>query len=93
MTVAVSPSIATLIACGLAALPAPPVLIHLNSWRTSRTQVVGCACPSEPTCSSRSGFRPPSTPDGISRLRLTASAGISDDDLALSCKLIGTVVP
>ena len=38
-------------------------------------------------------FRPPSTPDGISRLRLTASAGIPDDDLTLSCKLIGTVVP
>jgi 8-amino-7-oxononanoate synthase len=38
-------------------------------------------------------FRPPSTPDDISRLRLTASAGIDDDELALSCKLVGTVVP
>jgi len=38
-------------------------------------------------------FRPPSTPDGISRLRLTASAGIDDDGLTLACKLIGTVVP
>lgn len=37
-------------------------------------------------------FRPPSTPDGISRLRLTASAGIDDDQLALACKLIETVV-
>ncbi len=38
-------------------------------------------------------FRPPSTPDGISRLRLTASAGVDDDDLAHAAKLIGTVVP
>lgn len=27
-------------------------------------------------------FRPPSVPDGVSRLRLTASAGLSDDELA-----------
>jgi 8-amino-7-oxononanoate synthase len=38
-------------------------------------------------------FRPPSTPDGLSRLRLTASAGTGDEDLTLGCKLIGTVVP
>ncbi|VXB46588.1 8-amino-7-oxononanoate synthase [Aeromicrobium sp. 9AM] len=37
-------------------------------------------------------FRPPSTPDGISRLRLTASAGVSEDELTLAGKLIGTVV-
>ncbi|KRC65726.1 8-amino-7-oxononanoate synthase [Aeromicrobium sp. Root236] len=38
-------------------------------------------------------FRPPSTPDGISRLRLTASAGVDDDQLAHAGKLIATVVP
>ena len=38
-------------------------------------------------------FRPPSTPDGISRLRLTASAAITADELAHACKLIDTVVP
>ncbi|KAA1396066.1 8-amino-7-oxononanoate synthase [Aeromicrobium ginsengisoli] len=38
-------------------------------------------------------FRPPSTPDGISRLRLTASAGVDDDQLAHAAKLISTVVP
>lgn len=38
-------------------------------------------------------FRPPSTPDGISRLRLTASAGVGDNDLEHAAKLIGTVVP
>ena len=38
-------------------------------------------------------FRPPSTPDGISRLRLTASSAVDDDELALACKLISSVVP
>jgi 8-amino-7-oxononanoate synthase len=38
-------------------------------------------------------FRPPSTPDGISRLRLTASSAVGDDELALATKLIGSVVP
>jgi 8-amino-7-oxononanoate synthase len=38
-------------------------------------------------------FRPPSVPDGISRLRLTASAGISDLDLARACDVLKTVLP
>lgn len=33
-------------------------------------------------------FRPPSTPDGSSRLRLTASAGLTDDDLARASALL-----
>ena len=37
-------------------------------------------------------FRPPSTPDGISRLRLTAHANHSDDDLALAAKVLREVV-
>lgn len=36
-------------------------------------------------------FRPPSTPDGISRLRLTAHAGLSDDDLSLACSTLREV--
>jgi 8-amino-7-oxononanoate synthase len=36
-------------------------------------------------------FRPPSVPDGISRLRLTASAGISDLDLARACDVLKSV--
>jgi 8-amino-7-oxononanoate synthase len=37
-------------------------------------------------------FRPPSTPDGISRLRLTAHASLSDADLALAVKVLGELL-
>jgi 8-amino-7-oxononanoate synthase len=33
-------------------------------------------------------FRPPSTPDGVSRLRLTAHAHHTDEDLALAAKIL-----
>ena len=35
-------------------------------------------------------FRPPSTPDGISRLRLTAHAGVSDSDLDEAERILGS---
>lgn len=38
-------------------------------------------------------FRPPSTPDGVSRLRLTAHAHHSGDELALAAKVLRLVVP
>jgi 8-amino-7-oxononanoate synthase len=38
-------------------------------------------------------FRPPSTPDGSSRLRLTASARLSDADLAHALDVVGEVLP
>jgi 8-amino-7-oxononanoate synthase len=38
-------------------------------------------------------FRPPSTPDGISRLRLTAHAQHSAEELALAVKVLRRVVP
>jgi 8-amino-7-oxononanoate synthase len=38
-------------------------------------------------------FRPPSTPDGISRLRLTAHAHHTDEELALATKVLRGVVP
>lgn len=37
-------------------------------------------------------FRPPSVPDGISRLRLTARAGLSVDELDRACDVIRRVV-
>lgn len=36
-------------------------------------------------------FRPPSTPDGISRLRLTAHAHHTDDELALATKVLRAI--
>jgi 8-amino-7-oxononanoate synthase len=38
-------------------------------------------------------FRPPSTPDGISRLRLTAHAHLTDEDVARATAVIGSLVP
>ena len=38
-------------------------------------------------------FRPPSTPDGVSRLRLTAHAHHTDEELALAAKVLRRVVP
>jgi 8-amino-7-oxononanoate synthase len=38
-------------------------------------------------------FRPPSTPDGVSRLRLTAHAHHTDEDLALAAKVLRAIVP
>jgi 8-amino-7-oxononanoate synthase len=37
-------------------------------------------------------FRPPSVPDGVSRLRLTARATLTPADLAWTCDLLGTIV-
>jgi len=37
-------------------------------------------------------FRPPSTPDGISRLRLTAHAHHTDEELALAVKVLRSIV-
>ena len=36
-------------------------------------------------------FRPPSTPDGISRLRLTAHADLSDEQLQTATKVLREV--
>lgn len=38
-------------------------------------------------------FRPPSTPDGSSRLRLTAHADLDDADLERACAVLETLVP
>ena len=36
-------------------------------------------------------FRPPSTPDGISRLRVTATAGLTDAELDDARRILGAV--
>ena len=36
-------------------------------------------------------FRPPSTPDGVSRLRLTAHADHTDEDVARAAKVLADV--
>jgi 8-amino-7-oxononanoate synthase len=38
-------------------------------------------------------FRPPSTPDGISRLRLTAHAHHTSEELALAVKVLRLIGP
>ncbi len=37
-------------------------------------------------------FRPPSVPDGISRLRITANAGLADDDWARAVDVVSKAV-
>ncbi len=37
-------------------------------------------------------FRPPSVPDGVSRLRLTARATLHDHEISRACEVIGTIV-
>lgn len=50
------------------AMPGPQAALEAQSALAADGLRVGC-------------FRPPSVPDGVSRLRLTASAGLSDDDV------------
>ncbi len=38
-------------------------------------------------------FRPPSTPDGVSRLRLTAHAHLSDEELSTATKVLAELLP
>lgn len=37
-------------------------------------------------------FRPPSVPDGISRLRLTARATLAESDISRACDVLGSIV-
>jgi len=60
-------------------MPGPAEALAAQSRCRSGGVLVGC-------------FRPPSTPDGSSRLRLTASARLSDADLARALDVISEVV-
>jgi 8-amino-7-oxononanoate synthase len=60
-------------------VPGPTAALAAVSTAASHGVRIGC-------------FRPPSTPDGISRLRLTAHAHHSDDELALAAKVLREVV-
>lgn len=50
------------------AMPGPQAALDAQAMLAADGLLVGC-------------FRPPSVPDGVSRLRLTASAGLSDDEV------------
>ncbi|MCW2783953.1 MAG: 8-amino-7-oxononanoate synthase [Marmoricola sp.] len=62
------------------AMPGPHEAVAAVGAAAARGVRIGC-------------FRPPSTPDGISRLRLTAHAHLTDDELARARAVLADVVP
>ncbi|MDP2775661.1 MAG: 8-amino-7-oxononanoate synthase [Nocardioides sp.] len=60
-------------------MPSPQVAVAAQAAALAHGLRVGC-------------FRPPSVPDGVSRLRVTVNAGISDDDWARATDLLVAVV-
>ena len=74
-------------ACGLAgpagavlSAPVPGPVEALQAVEEAAAEGVRIGC-----------FRPPSTPDGTSRIRVTARAGLSGDDLALATRVLGSL--
>lgn len=61
-------------------MPSPGAAVAAVSTAAAHGVRIGC-------------FRPPSTPDGITRLRLTAHAHHTDEDLALAAKVLREVTP
>ena len=60
-------------------MPSPQVALAAQASALEQGVRVGC-------------FRPPSVPDGISRLRITVGAGISDDDWERATEVLVAVV-
>jgi 8-amino-7-oxononanoate synthase len=60
-------------------MPGPEEAVAAQAHCRAAGVLVGC-------------FRPPSTPDGSSRLRITASARLTDADLALALDVLGEVL-
>jgi 8-amino-7-oxononanoate synthase len=60
-------------------MPSPQVAVAAQAAALAQGVRVGC-------------FRPPSVPDGISRLRITVNAGVSDDDWTRATEVLVAVV-
>lgn len=60
-------------------MPSPQAAVAARDDALARGVRVGC-------------FRPPSVPDGVSRLRVTASAGVAEDDWARAVEVVVAVV-
>lgn len=60
-------------------MPSPYVALRAQAECLEHGMRVGC-------------FRPPSVPDGISRLRITTIAAVPDDDWARTCDVLAKVV-
>ncbi|GEP36871.1 8-amino-7-oxononanoate synthase [Nocardioides psychrotolerans] len=60
-------------------MPSPQVAVAAQAAALEHGLRIGC-------------FRPPSVPDGISRLRITVNAGVSDDDWGRATQVLVAVV-
>ncbi|GAB3668737.1 8-amino-7-oxononanoate synthase [Nocardioides korecus] len=60
-------------------MPSPRVALQAQGECLARRVRVGC-------------FRPPSVPDGISRLRITTNAGVPDDDWQFTTEVLAKVI-
>jgi 8-amino-7-oxononanoate synthase len=60
-------------------MPSPQVAVAAQAAALDEGVRVGC-------------FRPPSVPDGVSRLRVTSNAGVNEADWARAAAVLGQVV-